>query len=140
MEEFNMADSSLTDPSDMDPIQQASVGVVAANIKTFGDLQLQLANLSLQEAIANQGRMNAYGIQSVSRAEALNSSIVGKVTDMLLDKTAAQVANAVVDQVGAKIAQTTPPVYQDPTNGIAAIAAQMSAVVQLLQGLSVSGV
>jgi hypothetical protein len=133
-----MADASVTDPSDMDPIQQASVGVVASNIKTFGDIQLQLANLSLQEAIANQGRMNAYGLQALSRAEALNSSIVGKVTDMLLDKTAAQVANAVLDQQGAKIAQTTPPVYQDPSNGLAALAAQLSTVVQLLQGLNIA--
>lgn len=133
-----MADASVTDPSDMDPIQQASVAVASTNIKTFGDLQFQYANLALAEAIANSQRLNAYNLAQMTRSESLATSITGKVTDMILDKTAAQVANAVLDQQGAKIAQTTPPVYQDPSNGLAALAAQMSTVVQMLQGLSLA--
>ena len=121
-----MADPVSSDPQ-ADPIGQASVAVAATNIKTFGDLQLQYANLALGNAVSNQQRMDSF-----------NMGVLARCTDMMLDKTANTVANAVLDQQGAKIAQTTPPVYTDPTSSIAALAAQVSALTQILQGLNIA--
>lgn len=121
-----MADPVGTDPQ-ADPIGQASVAVASANIKTFGDTQLQYNNMMLGNAIANQQSMNAF-----------SHALMARCTDMILDKTANSIANSVLDQQGAKIANTTPPVYQDPTNGLAAVAAQLSTVVQMLQGLNIA--
>lgn len=119
-----MADSTATSPADMDPIQQAQVGVSASNIKTFGDLQLQYANLSLGNAVAGQQRNNSFTM-----------ALLGRVTDFILDKTANTVANAVIDQEDAKIAMTTPP---DTSGSLASLAAQVSALTQMIQGLNIS--
>lgn len=121
-----MADPTGTDPQ-ADPIGQASVAVASTNIKTFGDMQLQYANMMLGNAISNQQRMDAFSL-----------SLLGRVTDMVLDKSANTVVDAVLDQQGAKIAQTTPPTYQDPSSSIAALAAQVSALTQFVQGLSIA--
>lgn len=121
-----MADPVGTDPQ-ADPIGQASVAVASTNIKTFGDMQLQYANMMLGNAISNQQRMDAFNI-----------SLLGRVTDLVLDKTANTVVDAVLDQQGAKIAQTTPPVYSDPASSIAALSAQVSALTQFVQGLSIA--
>lgn len=104
-----MADASVTSPADMDPIQQASVAVAQTNIKSFGDAQLQILNLGLQEMYANSQRINAFNLQQMSASADISRAVTGKVIDMVLDKTASQVANATLDQVGAKIAQSTPP-------------------------------
>lgn len=119
-----MADVTTTSPADMDPIQQAQVAVSATNIKTFGDLQLQYANLALGNAVSNQQRMDSF-----------NMGVLARCTDLMLDKTANTVANAVLDQQGAKIAQTTPP---DTSGALASLAAQVSALTQILQGLNIA--
>jgi hypothetical protein len=118
-----MADPTGNDPQ-ADPIGQASVAVASSNIKTFGDIQLQYANLALGNAISNQQRM-----------ESFTMSVLARATDMMLDKTANTVAEAVLDQQGAKIAQTTPP---DTSGALASLAAQVSALTQILQGLNLS--
>lgn len=119
-----MADVTTTSPADMDPIQQAQVAVSATNIKTFGDLQLQYANLALGNAVSNQQRMDSF-----------NMGVLARCTDLMLDKTANTVANAVLDQQGAKIAMTTPP---DTSGALASLAAQVSALTQILQGLNIA--
>lgn len=129
-----MADPVTNDPQ-ADPIGQASVAVAATNIKTFGDLQLQYANLALQNAVNNQARLDTYALQSLSRAEALNSGVVGRVVNMMLDPMSTSIGDAVLGQQGAKIAQTTPP---DTSGQLSALAAQLSLVVQALQGLSIA--
>lgn len=130
-----MADASVTDPSDMDPIQQASVAVASTNIKSFGDAQLQILNLGLQEMQANAQRVNAFNLTQMAASADVSRAVTGKVIDMILDKTAGQVANAILDQQGAKIAQTTPP---DTSGQLASLAAQVSALTQMLQGLSIA--
>ena len=128
-----MADASTTDPADQDPISQTTTASNALNFKHFVDQQFQYSNLMLGNAIANQQNMNAF-----------NQSLLARCTDMILDKSANTVVDAVLDQIGVKTAQTTPPVYQDPTNGttganaMAALATQLSTVVQMLQGLSLA--
>lgn len=129
-----MADPAGTDPQ-ADPIGQASVAVAATNIKTFGDLQLQYANLALQNAVNNQARLDAYALQSLSRVETLNTGVVGRVVNNLLDPMSTSVGDAALGQQGAKIAETTPP---DTSSQFAALSAQLSFVVQALQGLSLS--
>lgn len=135
-----MADPVGTDPQ-ADPIGQASVAVAATNIKTFGDLQLQYANLALANAVGNQSRLDTYAFQSLSRAEALNSGVIGRAVNMMLDPMNTSVGDAALASQGAKIAETTPP---DTSGQLTALAAQLSFVVQALQGLtlrsSVSGV
>lgn len=130
-----MADASVTDPSDMDPIQQASVAVASTNIKSFGDAQLQILNLGLQEMQANAQRVNAFNLTQMAASADVSRAVTGKVIDMILDKTAGQVANAILDQQGAKIAQTTPP---DTSGQLASLAAQVSALTQMFQGLSIA--
>jgi hypothetical protein len=122
-----MADASTTDPADQDPISQTTTAANALNFKHFVDTTFQYSNLMLGNAIANQQSMNSF-----------NQALLARCTDMILDKTAGQVADAALDQMSTKIAQTTPPVYQDPTNGLAAISAQLSAVAQMLQGLNLA--
>lgn len=122
-----MADASITDPADQDPISQTTTATNALNFKHFVDTQFQYSNLMLGNAIANQQNMNAFG-----------QALLARCTDMILDKSANTVVDAVVDQIGVKAAQTTPPVYQDPSSNLAAVAAQLSAVVQMLQGLNIA--
>jgi hypothetical protein len=122
-----MADTSTTDPADQDPISQTTTAMNALNFKTFVDSQIQYSHLALGNAIANQQNMNAF-----------NQALLARCTDMILDKSANAVVDAVLDQQSAKVAQTTPPTFQDPSSSLAALAAQMSTVVQLLQGLSIA--
>jgi len=122
-----MADASVTDPSDMDPISQTTMAMNVKNLTTFGDTQLQYNNLALGNAITMQQSFNQ-----------LSLSIVARAVNMMLDPSNTMVGDAVLDQQGVKAAQTTPPIYTDPTNSLAALAAQMSTVVQLLQGMNIA--
>jgi len=122
-----MADASTTDPADQDPISQTTTAANALNFKTFVDTQLQYNNLALSNAIANQQHMNAF-----------NQALLARCTDMILDKSANTVVDAVLDQQAIKTAQTTPPVFTDPTSSLASISSQLAFVVQALQGLSLA--
>jgi hypothetical protein len=122
-----MADTSVTDPADQDPISQTTTAANALNFKHFVDTTFQYSNLMLGNAIANQQSMNSF-----------NQALLARCTDMIMDKSANAVVDAVLDQVSTKVAQTTPPVYTDPSSSLAAIAAQLSTVVQALQGLSIA--
>lgn len=147
-----MADASTTDPADQDPISQTFTAGNALNAKNFIDYQFQYGNLMLGNAIRAQqdadefrNQLKVYSLQAMSRAESANAQAMAMLTAVntkaaktLLDPTSDALADAVVGGQGVKTMQTTPPVYQDPTNNLAAVMNQLSAVVQALQGLSLA--
>jgi hypothetical protein len=122
-----MADTSTTDPADQDPISQTATMSNALNFKTFVDTQMQYNNIALGNAISNQQHMNSFA-----------QALLARCTNMLLDPSNTSVSDAVLDQQAIKTAQTTPPTYQDPSTSIAALAAQVSALTQIVQGLSIA--
>lgn len=122
-----MADASTTDPADQDPISQTTTAMNALNFKTFVDNSIQYSHLALGNAISNQQTMSQF-----------SQALLARCTDMILDKSANATVDAVLDQASAKVVQTIPPVYSDPSSSLAALAAQMSTVVQLLQGLNIA--
>lgn len=115
-----MADASTTDPADQDPISQTTTSSNALNFKHFVDQQFQYSNLMLGNAIANQQSMNAF-----------NQALLARCTDMIMDKSANNVVDAVLDQIGVKAAQTTPP---DTSGQLATLAAQVAALTTIVQG------
>lgn len=140
-----MADVSTNDTADMDPIQQTFVAGNALNAKHFIDQQLQYSNMLLQNAVqhqaqlnAFQSQLNAYSLQAMSRTEAINNASATKSVQSLLDQTSNALADAIIGMQGSKTADNTPPVYQDPSSSIAALASQVSALTQFVQGLSVA--
>lgn len=153
-----MADTSTTDPADMDPISQTFMAGNALNAKNFIDLQFQYSNQALADSMRSvrdldeyRADLRTYKLQAMARSEALVAQGMAMVTAVntasakaLLDQFPNALADAAEAQQETKIAQTTPPVYQDPTNGTAganglsAIAAQLSLVTQMLQGLSIA--
>ena len=119
-----MADASATDPADMDPISQTVMTSNALNFKNFVDTQLQLNQLQLSNTIHNQNELNKYSMQALARSENINNASTAVITAAaaqsvraLLDPTSAALADAVMGDQASKIADNTPPVYQDPTNG-----------------------
>lgn len=146
-----MADAATTDPADQDPISQTFTAGNAVNAKTFIDLQSQYANISLAEAQsairdANEYRNNlrSYNLQALQRGEVMNNQALAMVTaintqaaKVVLDQTSDALADAISGMQGVKAGQSTPPVYQDPTNGAtgpngASTIALLSQLVQLL--------
>lgn len=137
-----MADTSTTDPGDMDPISQTFTAANALNVKHFVDKQFEISNMSshysnmlLQNAVQFQSQLNSLSLQSMGRVEAVNNAIVTKAASILLDQSANDLGDAAIGQETVKTAQTTPP---DTTGQLSALAAQLSLVVQALQGLSVA--
>jgi hypothetical protein len=151
-----MADAAVTDPADQDPISQTFTAGNALNAKQFIDMQFQMANQSFQDSQRSvrdldeyRADLRTYKLQAMARSEALVAQSMAMVTAV---NTAA--ATALFSGVGLgtistgqqeiKSAQTTPPVYQDPTNGtsgangLAALSAQVAALTQFVQGLSVA--
>src|ERR1700677_4648065 len=122
-----MADTSVTDPADQDPISQTTTTSNALNFKTFVDTQLQYNNIALGNAISNQQHMNAF-----------SQALLARCTTIILDTSDTVAADAVLNQQAIKTAQTTPPVYTDPTSSLAALAAQVSALTQIIQGLNIA--
>ena len=122
-----MADASTTDPADQDPISQTVTSSNALNFKNFVDTQIQYSNLALGNAISNQQHMNSF-----------SQALLARCTTMLLDTSNQNVGDAALDQQVIKTAQTTPPVYQDPTNNLAGLSAQVAALTQMLQGLNLA--
>jgi hypothetical protein len=121
-----MADTSVTDPADQDPISQTTTASNALNFKHFVDQQFQYSNLMLGNALSNQQNMNTF-----------SQALLARCTDMILDKSANTVVDAVLDQIGTKVAQTTPP---DTSGALASLASQVSALTQILQGLNIAPV
>jgi hypothetical protein len=115
-----MADTSTTDPADQDPISQTTTAANALNFKHFVDTTFQYSNLMLGNAIANQQSMNSF-----------NQALLARCTDMILDKSANAVVDGCLDQISAKVAQTTPP---DTSGQLASLAAQVAALVSIVQG------
>lgn len=140
-----MADTSVTDPGDMDPISQTFTAANALNVKHFVDKQFEISNMSshysnmlLQNAVQFQSQLNHMSLTAMGRLESVNNAIITKAASILLDQSANDLGDAAIGQETIKSAQTTPPVYQDPSSSIAALAAQVSALTQFVQGLSVA--
>lgn len=129
-----MADTTAASPSDMDPIQQSGISTTISNIKSFAHAPDLILNAMMTNMLNNQQTL----FKAQQDTNAFNQAIQSRCINMLLDPTSSSLADAVIGQQGAKVAQTTPPVYTDPSSSLAALAAQMSTVVQLLQGLSLA--
>jgi hypothetical protein len=119
-----MADATATSPADMDPIQQTSVATSMSNIKNFGHAPDLILNSVLTNMVTNQQSQFAF-----------NQAIQSRCLNMLLDPMSSSLADSVTGQQSAKVAQTTPP---DTSGQLAALAAQISALTQILQGLSIA--
>lgn len=134
-----MADASVTDPADMDPISQTVMTSNALNFKNFVDTQLQLNQLMLSNTIHNQNELNKYSMQALARAENINNSSTAVVTaaaaksiKAMLDNTSDALADAITGDQGAKVAAATPPVYNDPINYQNMISSITAAVTQAI--------
>lgn len=119
-----MADVTTTSPGDMDPIQQAGLSTSVSNIKNFA----HAPDLILQTLMTNM-------VNNQQSQLAFNQAIQSRCINMLLDPLSSSLADAVIGQQGAKVAQTTPP---DTSGQLSALAAQVSALTQILQGLSIA--
>jgi hypothetical protein len=138
-----MADAATTDPADMDPISQTFAAANALNVKHFVDKEFQYSNMMLTNAINFQQQqqnhismMNTYALQAMQRTEAVNNAIVTKASSILLDQTANDLGDAAISQETVKVAQTTPPVYQDPGNNLAQLSAQIALMMQTLNQIT----
>lgn len=137
-----MADASTTDPGDMDPLSQTFLAANALNVKHFVDKQFEISNMSshysnmlLQNAVQFQSQLNHMSLTAMGRLESVNNAIVTKAATILLDQSANDLGDAALGQETIKSAQTTPP---DTSGQLSALAAQLSLVVQALQGLSIA--
>lgn len=145
-----MADASTTDPADQDPISQTVTTTNALNFKNFVDTQLQLNQLMLSNTIHNQNELNKYSMQALGRSENINNANTAMITaaaaksvKALLDGTSDAASDAILTDQGSKIADNTPPVFQDPTNGTsgangASAIALISQLVSALTGKTVA--
>ena|SRR5580700_5511168 len=122
-----MADVTATSPGDMDPIQQASLSTSVSNVKSFA----HAGDLVIQTLLTNM-------VNSQQSQTAFNQAIQSRCINMLLDPMNLGVSDALTGSTGAKVAQTTPPTYQDPTSSLAALAAQVSLLTQMIQGLNIA--
>lgn len=143
-----MADAAVTDPADMDPISQTVMTSNALNFKNFVDTQLQLNQLMLSNTIHNQNELNKYSMQALARSENINNSSTAIITaaasksvKALLDSTSDALSDAIIGDQGSKVADNTPPVYQDPTNGTSGVngASAVALISQLVSLLTQAG-
>lgn len=143
-----MADASTTDPADQDPISQTVTTQNALNFKNFVDTQLQLNQLMLSNAIHNQNELNKYSMQALARSENINNASTAVITaaaaksvQAMLDPTSAALADSVMGDQASKVADNTPPVYQDPTNGTTGAngASAIALISQLVAALTGKG-
>jgi len=118
-----MADVTATSPGDMDPIQQAGLSTSVSNIKSFAHAPDLILQTLMTNMVSNQQSQLAF-----------NQAIQSRCINMLLDPLSSSLADAVVGQQGAKVAQTTPP---DTSGALASLAAQVSALTQIIQGLNI---
>ena len=145
-----MADAATTDPADQDPISQTFTSGNALNAKNFIDYQFQYGNMALADAQRSvrdldeyRQNLRAYNLQAMARAETVNTQAIAMLTAVntqaarvLLDQTGDALSDAITGMQGVKAGQTTPPVYQDPTNGAAGVNGLVSAVAQLTAALA----
>lgn len=117
-----MADITTTSPADMDPIQQAGVAGTISNIKNFGHAPDLILNTLMTNMATNQQAQFAF-----------QQAIQSRCINLLLDPMSTAVGNVALGQQAAKESQTTPP---DTSGALASLSAQLSMVVQSLQGLS----
>lgn len=129
-----MADTTATSPADMDPIQQAGVSTSISNIKQFAHAPDLILNTMLTNMLTNQQAQ----FKAQQDTNAFNQAIQSRCINMLLDPTSSSLADAIIGGQGIKAFQTTPPVYTDPASSIAALAAQVSALTQIVQGLNIA--
>lgn len=95
------------------------------NTKTFGDGPSFYAQLAMGDAVAHQRRVHVLAESATAAATKLILTISPEqaAADATLSEASqpglvtALLAALVSGQVGAKVGQTVPPVYQDPTNG-----------------------
>jgi len=118
-----MADVTTASPGDMDPIQQSSLSTSVSNIKSFA----HAGDLVIQTLLTNM-------VNSQQSQIAFNQAIQSRCINMLLDPSNSSLANAVIGQESVKVAQTTPP---DTSGALASLAAQVSALTQIIQGLNI---
>lgn len=104
-----------------DPVSTANASAVSSNIKNFGHAPDLILNAMMTDMLESQRSMRQISLATLARA-----------TRVVMDEASDSVGDAVLLQQGAKVAQTTPPTYQDPSTGIASLSAQVAALIQML--------
>lgn len=104
-----------------DPVSTANASAVSSNIKNFSHAPDLILNAMMTDMLESQRSMRQISLATLARA-----------TRVVMDEASDSVGDAVLLQQGAKVAQTTPPTYQDPSTGIAALSSQIAALIQML--------
>lgn len=81
-----------------DPVSTANASAVSSNIKNFGHAPDLILNTLMTDMVESQRAMRQITLATLARA-----------TRVVMDESADDVGDAGLLQIGAKIAQTTPP-------------------------------
>lgn len=102
-----------------DPVSTANASAVSSNIKNFSHAPDLILNAMMTDMLESQRSSRSF-----------NQALLARATRLVLDDSAEDINDIAMSQVGAKIAQTTPP---DTSGQIAMLAAQVAALTQIVQ-------